>query len=182
MSWLKILNSVFFVRCEESVPCPCCGEELIVIGSRRRISKNSSGQKKVLVIRRKRCTNSKCNRIHHELPDCLVPYKRYESTCIEQVVSNSSEPSNVAADNATLYRLKVWFNVLLPYLISCFQSILLRLGQPPVEEPSVPSLSPHQRIGLYVGNSPGWLARIVRPVVNINLWRHTRSTFLSKNT
>ncbi|WP_242966792.1 DUF6431 domain-containing protein [Desulfosporosinus sp. FKA] len=30
-----------------------------------------------------RCVN--CRRIHHELPDCLVPYKRYESTCIESV-------------------------------------------------------------------------------------------------
>ncbi|WP_307545897.1 DUF6431 domain-containing protein [Paenibacillus sp. V4I5] len=32
---------------------------------------------KLLVIRRLHC--SQCLKIHHELPDCIVPYKRYES-------------------------------------------------------------------------------------------------------
>lgn len=58
-------------------------------------------------------------------------------------------------------------------------AIAIRLGQTPVEEPSVPSLAAYQRIGLYVGNAPGWLARIVRPIANSNLWVHTRFTFLS---
>ncbi|WNR45672.1 DUF6431 domain-containing protein [Paenibacillus roseipurpureus] len=31
-----------------------------------------------------------CRQIHHELPECLVPYKRYESTCIEDVVSEDA--------------------------------------------------------------------------------------------
>lgn len=39
----------------------------------------------MLVVRRLRCTQ--CRKIHHELPDCVVPYKRYESACVEQVVS-----------------------------------------------------------------------------------------------
>lgn len=168
------------MRCAESVPCPCCGEQLIVIGSRKRKSKNSCGQAKVLIIRRLRCSH--CGRIHHELPDCLVPYKRYESASIEQVVRESSEPSNIAADDATLYRLRQWFHTQLPYLLGSLKSISIRLGQDPVEEPSVPSLSAHQRIGYYVGNTPGWLARIVRPIANSNLWLHTRSAFLSEST
>ncbi|MDI6915070.1 MAG: DUF6431 domain-containing protein [Desulfitobacteriaceae bacterium] len=170
----------FFVRCAESVPCPCCGEQLSVIGSRKRKSKNSVGQTKVLVIRRLRCVE--CRRIHHELPDCLVPYKRYESASIECVVSKDSESSDVAADDATLYRMRVWFNTLLPYFLGCLNSIAIRLGQAPVGEPSVPSLSAHQTIGLHIGYTAGWLARIVRFVVNANLWVHTRSAFLSLNT
>lgn len=60
-------------------------------------------------------------------------------------------------------------------------SIAIRLGQDPVKEPSVLSQSVHQRIGHYVGHDPGWLKRIVRPLVNANLWIHTRSAFLSVN-
>ena len=89
---------------------------------------------------------------------------------------------DVAADEATLYRLRKWFNKQLPYMLGCLRAISIRLGQIPVEEPSVPSLSVHQRVGLYVGNAPGWLARIVRPIANSNLWVHTRSAFLSAST
>ena len=177
MSSLKTPKRVFFVRCAELSLCPCCGERLNVIGSRKRMCKNSSGQTTVLIIRRLRCSN--CGRVHHELPDCLVPYKRYESLCIEQVVTNS-ELSDVGADEATLYRLRKWFHRQLPYLLGCLRAIAIRLGQIPVEEPSVPSRSAHQRIGRYVGNAPGWLARLVRPIANSNLWLHTRSAWLSK--
>ncbi|MDA8220787.1 MAG: DUF6431 domain-containing protein [Desulfitobacterium hafniense] len=176
---MRTLKLEFFVRCAESIPCPCCGEQLNVIGSRKRICKNNEGQTKVLVIRRLRCVD--CHRIHHELPDCLVPYKRYESNCIECAVSDGSGLTDVAADNATLYRMRVWFNSVLSYFLSCLNSIAIRLGQGPVEEPSVPTLSAHQKIGLYVGNAPGWLARIVRPIANANFWVHTRFAFLSAN-
>lgn len=113
-----------------------------------------------------------------------MPYKRYESASIERIVSET-ESQDVAADDATIYRLKMWFHILLPYLINCLRAIAIRLGQIPVEGPSGPSvssLSAHQRIGLYVGNAPGWLARIVRPIANSNFWVHTRSAFLSKST
>ena len=110
-----------------------------------------------------------------------MPYKRYESESIERIVNETEQP-DVAADDATIYRLRMWFHILLPYLIACLRAIAIRLGQIPVEEPSVPSLSAHQRIGIYVGNASGWLSRIVRPVANSNLWVHTRSAFLSKST
>jgi hypothetical protein len=35
------------------------------------------------------------------------------------------------------------------------------------------------KIGRFVGDAPRWLDRIVRPIVNFNLWIHTRSAFLS---
>ncbi|WP_429472508.1 DUF6431 domain-containing protein [Neobacillus sp. B4I6] len=57
-----------------------------VIGTRDRKSKERSGETRVYNIRRLRCDN--CGSIHHELPDFLVPYKRYESNCIEMVLSN----------------------------------------------------------------------------------------------
>ncbi|MFD0717269.1 DUF6431 domain-containing protein [Paenibacillus sp. GCM10027626] len=159
------------------VPSPCCGKELKVIGSRKRKLTSESGEIRVLVVRRLRC--SQCRNIHHELPDCVVPYKRYESTCIEQVVSEPEASSTVAADDATLRRWKNWFQGICTYLLGCLTSIAIRFHQDPVEYLSVPSQSVHHRIGHYVGDASGWLSRIVRPVVNSNLWVHTRSAFLS---
>lgn len=174
MSWLRSLLA-FFVRCAEAVPSPCCGEELIVIGSRKRQIASGGGDRRLLVIRRLRCTQ--CRKIHHELPDCVVPYKRYESECVEQVVTEPN--AAVATDDATLRRWKNWFHEQSAYWLGALRSIAIRFHHAPVEKSSVPSQSAHQRIGHYVGNAPGWLARVVRPIVNSNLWVHTRSAFLS---
>ncbi len=175
-SWLR-RHPAFSVRCAESVPSPCCGEALNIIGSRRRKLVGESGDHRILVIRRLRC--SQCRKIHHELPDCIVPYKRYESVCIEQVVTESEEAATAAADDATLRRWKTWFYEQTEYLLGALKSITIRFHQNPAEKLSVPSQSAHHHIGHYVGDAPGWLARIVRPVVNSNLWVHTRSAFLS---
>ena len=168
---------MFFVRCTEVVPCPYCGETLVVIGSRHRKVIGADGEQRVYVIRRLRC--SQCHKIHHELPDCIVPYKRYESECIEQTVSESAEPTTAAADDATLRRWRHWFRKQSVYLLGCLYSIAHRMHQDPVESSSISSQSVHHRIGRLVGNAPGWLARMVRPVANSNLWVHTRSAFLS---
>lgn len=168
MCLLRTPNWGFFVRCAELVPCPCCGEQLVVIGSRKRKYRTSCDQTKILVIRRMRCSH--CNRIHHELPDCLIPYKRYESQCVEQVITNPAKAIDTPADEATLYRWRSWYQALSPYLLGCLRSISIRFGQDLVESPSVSSLSVHQRIGRFVGDAQGWLARIVRPIANLNLW------------
>ncbi len=97
-------------------------------------------------------------------------------------MTEPAKSTDIAADEATLYRLKIWFYRQLPYLLGALRAIAICLGQTPVEESSVPSPSAHQRIGCYVGNAPGWLARIIRPIANSNLWVHTRSAFLSAST
>ncbi|WP_084423417.1 DUF6431 domain-containing protein [Cohnella thermotolerans] len=170
-------HPAFFVRCAELVPSPCCGEALSVIGSRKRKLTSEGGDRRMLVIRRLRCTQ--CRKIHHELPDCIVPYKRYESACVEQVVSEPVTPATVAADDATLRRWKNWFQEQTTYLLGALRSIAFRFHQDPVEKPSVSTQTAHHPFGHYVGDAPGWLARIVRPVANSNLWLHTRSAFLS---
>lgn len=168
---------MFFVRCVEVVPCPCCLGELQIIGSRQRKLVKASGESYVLIVRRLRCTQ--CQKVHHELPDCVVPYKRYESTCIEQVLSEPLSSSTVAADDATLYRWHQWFLALTPYLLGCLRSIAIRNHHDPEKKSSSPSQSTHHAFGHYVGDATGWLARIVRPIVNSNLWLHTRSAYLS---
>ncbi len=176
MSWLRS-QPAFFVRCAESIVSPCCGEKLVVIGSRLRKVVSGEGETKLLVIRRLRCSH--CRKIHHELPDCIVPYKRYESECIEHVVAQSSELMVAPADHATLQRWRLWFQQSVGYWEGVLRALAVRYNLDPVRESSVPPQSAHLRLGRLLGDAPGLLARVVRPIANANLWLHTRSAFLS---
>ena len=167
---------MFFVRSGEQHYCPCCGGALKVIGSRRRGYIKDTGERVVLMIRRLRC--ELCKRIHHELPDILVPYKRYCSKSIEAVVTGEKVLS-VGADESTISRWKQWFSALATYFLGSLISITARYGKGAAEERSELPGSSLQRIWSYIGDGPGWLARVVRPVVNANYWVQTRSAFLS---
>jgi hypothetical protein len=164
------------VRSGERNFCPCCNGPLKVIGSRRRTSINEAGEKIVLIIRRLYC--GRCGKVHHELPDILVPYKRYGRECIETVLTGNATLT-VSADESTLSRWRSWFQRLANHFLGCLISISIRYHQGSAGDPIRLPQSPFRRIWRFVGDAPGWLARIVRPVANLNLWIHTRSAFLS---
>ncbi|WP_081505014.1 DUF6431 domain-containing protein [Paenibacillus senegalensis] len=177
MSWLR-RTPAFFVRCTEVVPSPCCGEKLKIIGSKERKLIKDCGERLTLIVRRMRC--SQCYKIHHELPDCIVPYKRYESSCVEQAITKTKNLEvAVPAHESTLHRWRSWFHAQSAYWLGCLTSIAIRYLEDPVERPSNASQSVHHTLGHVVGDAPGWLATIVRSVANENLWVHTRSAFLS---
>ncbi|HEX3012115.1 MAG TPA: DUF6431 domain-containing protein [Syntrophomonadaceae bacterium] len=167
---------MFFVRSKEQIPCPCCNGELKVIGSRHRGYIDGTGAKIILIIRRLRCCN--CERIHHELPDILVPYKRHSSESIEASIDGNSNLS-APADESTIRRWRYWFQTMCNYFSGCLLSIAIRYERKSAEEKTSLPSSKLQRIWQQVGDAPGWLARLVRPIANLNLWIHTRSAFLS---
>ena len=164
------------MRSAETNSCPCCGGALEVIGSRKRKAWQSSGEPLLLVIRRLRCV--RCRRIHHELPDLLVPYKRYTADSIEPVVSGEKKVA-VAADDSTIRRWRSWFFELSSYLAGCLVSIAIRFFSHLAEALPPSAGSALQRIWHYTGSERGWLKRVVRSVTNATLWRHTRSACLS---
>ncbi|HHY65869.1 MAG TPA: hypothetical protein GX517_01490 [Alicyclobacillus sp.] len=91
-----------------------------MIGSRRRGCVRSSGEKIQLIIRRLRC--GRCRRIHHELPDILVPYKRHEALSIEAAVSEPpAEP--VGVEESTLRRWRHRFAIWAPYAVGCLNAL-----------------------------------------------------------
>ncbi|MCM1412656.1 MAG: DUF6431 domain-containing protein [Lachnospiraceae bacterium] len=48
--------------------------------------KAAGGRKEWYLIRRLKCSNSSCGKIHNELPDSICPYKHYDAGLIEDVV------------------------------------------------------------------------------------------------
>lgn len=149
-----------------------------MIGSRLRKFKNDLGEKNILRIRRLRCKI--CDQIHHELPDFILPYKRYESKCFEKAVTPGTT-IDVPVDDSTLFRWNRWFLDSLDYWIACLRSISLRyqLDRDPMDLTSTNTSTVLETIGRLFGEGSGWLGRMAKPIANVNLWIHTRSAFLS---
>ncbi|MNL50777.1 hypothetical protein D3C87_1738200 [compost metagenome] len=108
-----------------------------------------------------------------------MPYKRYESNSMEQVLTEPEASVSVCAETSTLRRWKSWFQVLAVYFMLALQALSARfpgvasLLREPSFTPSVVSTETFRHEG------PGWLARLVRPIANAQLWVHTRFAYLS---
>ena len=112
------------VRSKEKPVCPICGKLLSCIGSRLRHFINGLGEKKRFFIRRLRCSG--CRKIHHEIPDCLVPYKRYSAKVIEQIISSRGPGGCVTGypcEEITMRRLNAWFRERLDTFHNALESI-----------------------------------------------------------
>lgn len=164
LDW-KTSGKFFSVISQESVPCPCCVGELRCIGSRLRGCLDAFGTRAILSIRRLRCLT--CRKIHHELPDRLVPYKRYEAEVFE--TAHAGGPEAVpGVDLLTVCRWRQWHAWFLQYGNQCMKAVSHRFGL-------TESLSFEEQ------HVPGWLAKVVRMVANTNLWVHTRSVWMSED-
>ena len=97
---------------------------------------------------------------------------------IEATVGGETARS-VTADESTLWRWRRWFWALAAYFLGCLTALAARYVIASAEGRSTLPRSALHRIWQLVGEAPGWLARVVRPVVNANLWVQTRSAFLS---
>lgn len=152
--------------------------EYKIIGSRERKLRDESGESKRFIVRRLRCMQ--CEKIHHELPDLMVPYKRYGADVIEEATLSTTHLT-VAADESTIYRWRSWFFQLVDYWLFILQSLLVQFQTDRTSAIDLSSrrLPAHERIGQWFGMEGGWLAKIVRPVANHHFWIHTRSAFLS---
>ncbi|MCY0864240.1 MAG: DUF6431 domain-containing protein [Sulfobacillus sp.] len=157
-------------------PCPHCQGPLRVVGSRGRRRRLPDGTRHVLVIRRLRC--DPCARIHHELPDCLVPYRRYDSASLEALATEGPTAA-VAAEPSTLRRWEAWFQQWIPYVERCWAALAARHRIPPTAR-ALPWETPLALRAPWVATAgSGWLAAIVQRLVNEALWGQTRSASLT---
>lgn len=121
----------------------------------------------MLIVRRLFCEH--CHRIHHELPDLIVPYKRHCADTIEEILSDK-DSDTYPCETSTAVRLRHWFSLLrgyweraliaLRHLYENDEQILTDLS---MFIPFQPSLF-----------SAGWLKKIVRILVNAGFWIQTR--------
>lgn len=101
-----------WVECSErSHTCPLCNGTLYYRDSRLRVRKKEGGKKEHLRIRRFRC--GECHSYHNELPDCLVPYKHYETEVIAGVLDEIVCPGDLDSEDypsfSTMLRWMRWF-------------------------------------------------------------------------
>jgi hypothetical protein len=77
-----------------------------------------------LLIRRLFC--AECKRIHHELPDCIVPYKRHCAQTIEDIINVRTDES--PCEGGTLRRIWMWWNIMAPYFLNVLKSLAEKYG------------------------------------------------------
>lgn len=166
---------MFYVRSSETCTCPVCDTDLKVIGSRKRTLIQSDGTGIKLIIRRLKCRSEHCGRIHHELPNLAVPYKRHEAETIEQIIASPDETEAThPCEASTVYRIKVWFSLLREYLESSIQALKELYRNDAVLYEELSALLPLR--DAYQGKA-GWLKRLVRILVNSGRWQQTRSAY-----
>ena len=102
---IRKYRKTYYIISKEKLKCPYCNNELKVRDSRKRhlILNN---EKCEFNLRRLKCVN--CKKIHIELPDIIIPYKRYSKEMIKSAVFY--EYTNCQAENSTIYRWKNTLN------------------------------------------------------------------------
>lgn len=69
---------------ESDEVCPICGGSLSPYGFRKRYVRGKYGKRRIVKLKRYKC--AKCGVVHHELPDFVTPYIRYETDIIMGVL------------------------------------------------------------------------------------------------
>ena len=143
----------------ETIPCPICVGMLLGFGVRERkyIEADEDRSIKILIIRRLKCES--CYKIHHELPDILIPYKRHCGQTVEKIIQNDFKGMHYEHKNGTIRRILCWWKALLEYLKGVMNSLKAKYGIEPGEH-----ITPKE---------------IVRAAVNAHLWISTRSASAS---
>jgi hypothetical protein len=152
-------NVIVIVSKETEALCPCCKSKLSPYGFRERKYKNQASETKTLIIRRLKCQNSDCGRIHHELPDYICPYKRHSSDVCQDVIEGKH---SIAFEPSFRYRLIRWFVKAGPKLDAGLRSAGMALGAPKDEQCF--------SLAYLMRNSSEWLKKVARVLANSFRW------------
>jgi hypothetical protein len=168
MNLFSIKIHIFLVRSKEISICPFCGSTLSVKDSRKRCCIDSAGHHHILRIRRLQCKN--CHKIHSELPDIILPYKRYISSVIEAVLDGRMD--KCPAEISTISRWSDWFSRSAIQIEGILRSLHIYLNQEPINLLVNTSLLLSIR-----GSGPGWLKILMRQLINSGNFIHTCFAF-----
>lgn len=136
--------------------CPACGGELFVRGTCIRKAINSEGNTEFYRLRVLQCRG--CHKTHRELPNFLVPYKRYDREAIIKILSNNN--GEVQCENSTIFRIRKWWEWFLPYARRILES----------QNDKFDSIE-------YANEEMPEFRKLIRAVMNKEKWIHNRSAF-----
>ena len=125
-------EGIFVISGTEPLSCPICGGDLAAYDRKTRKMHTRSNGITVLLLRRLRCRH--CKKLHTELPDLLVPYKRYSRECIEDVLAQSraGEPD----DERTRSKIRRWYRQIRSYLDGIWKRLVTQTFASPKKIPS----------------------------------------------
>jgi hypothetical protein len=152
-------TGLYTVISAESTDCPLCNGFLNYRDNKKRQSKNLSGKKRILSLRRLKCEI--CGKLHIELPDIIQPHKHYDSDTIQCVLDGSKEAERCVADNSTIYRWQITFR-------NEESDIVQRLSAVYAQEmdEKVPLIAPERILSSIKDLHKRWLAFVMWLLIN----------------
>jgi len=116
---------IFFLESNDFSVCPICGNDLKYRDSCLRNLKKEGGKSDTYLIRRLKCKH--CDKLHRELPDCMVPYKHYSAEVIsgvlDEVVTSDDIDSEDYPCEMTICRWQQWLEMNQIWIDSYLKSI-----------------------------------------------------------
>lgn len=158
---------------EQNVCCPCCQSALKPYDRRERKCRDENGDWQVLVIRRLRCQNPHCQRLHAELPDYLVPYKRYKVGVIAAVLGGTAQVAPLEESTRQCWR--VWYRQMHDHLLGVAASIRRQFQ----ETAQILLASPNLETFSFQNPNRLDLVELVKLAVNSGNWITTRSAMVT---
>ena len=137
---------------KEDNRCPKCRGQLNVKDSRERQGWSKYGEKRHYLLRRLQC--KECGAIHIELPDILLPYKRYNAEAIICVLNR--EDVDCVASVRTKKRWLGWYERIWQPIVMLYLAIIQKEW----------NLS---QVEMYLTEKPkeaGWLKTAVMAIIN----------------
>jgi len=151
-------GNLLVVRGLELLPCPVCEGELFCRGTCRRKTRSAYGETTLYQLRVLQCRH--CGKTHRELPEPIVPHKRYDAEAIIQI---RERPEEVICEPNVRTRIMAWLAWFVEYANHIQQSQSLILSAP------LPKHSGEITVAV--------LSRLVRIVANSQNWLHNRSVW-----
>lgn len=136
----------FIVTGTETIPCPICQGELKHYDRRNRKAIDENGVQRTYCLRRLRC--QRCKRLHIELPDLIIPCKRYMASVIAAVITG--QKVHIPYEERTIQKFRRWYRQIKVHFQGVWQWCLMN-----------GFASPRKELDLFV---------YVRATVNSGFW------------
>jgi hypothetical protein len=181
---MGIAKTAFYVESEEGFAlCPSCVGLLQFHSWVKRTLRDITGRKSIYVIRVLKCENDACPTTYHrELPDIIVPYKRYDAQTIETAIADGNSCMLEGPDESTIARWRNWFAANAANIIMALLSVAAAIE----DDAEASSLAvqkqaignPIEAIKRIVGRKTKWLGETARILVNSSKWNFNRSAYM----